>query len=69
MAIARHQLTNSLTLARNIDIAWHELEASGRVSLPRRRAIWLEVNFGREAATRAAKGQALLPPFAPAAET
>ncbi|HQT62365.1 MULTISPECIES: Imm5 family immunity protein [unclassified Acidiphilium] len=33
-------MTNSLTLAHSIDIARHELEASGRVSLPRRRAIW-----------------------------
>jgi hypothetical protein len=31
--------------------------------------IGLEVDFGREAATRAAEGLILLPPFAPAAET
>ena len=31
--------------------------------------IGLEVDFGREAATRAAERLALLPPFAPAAET
>jgi hypothetical protein len=31
--------------------------------------ISLEVDFGREAATRAAERLALLPPFAPAAET
>jgi hypothetical protein len=31
--------------------------------------IGLEVDFGREAAARAAKRLALLPPFAPAAET
>ncbi|ABQ30492.1 MULTISPECIES: Imm5 family immunity protein [Acidiphilium] len=58
MAIARHQLTNSLTLARNIDIARHELEASGRVSLPRRRAIWramypdIETKQGRDVGHR-----------------
>ena len=31
--------------------------------------IGLEVDFGREAATRAAESLVLLPPFAPAAET
>ena len=31
--------------------------------------IGLEVDFGREATTRAAEGLILLPPFAPAAET
>ena len=31
--------------------------------------IGLEVDLGREAATRAAEGLILLPPFAPAAET
>jgi len=31
--------------------------------------IGLEVDFGREAATRTAEGLILLPPFAPAAET
>jgi len=31
--------------------------------------IGLEVDFGRKAATRAAEGLMLLPPFAPAAET
>lgn len=31
--------------------------------------VRLEVDFGREAAARAAKGLAGLPPFAPAAET
>jgi hypothetical protein len=31
--------------------------------------IGLEVDFGRKAATRAAEGLVLLPPFAPAAET
>ena len=31
--------------------------------------IGLQVDFGREAASRAAKRLAILPPFAPAAET
>jgi len=44
--------------------------AAGQVEVERVAVeIGLEVNFGREAATRAANGLALLPPFAPAAET
>lgn len=58
MAIARHQLTNSLALADRIDRARHELEASGRVSLPVRRAIWrmmypdIETRQGRDVGHR-----------------
>jgi hypothetical protein len=53
----------------------HELRAvagfaTGQVEIERMAVeIGLEVNFGREAATRAAEGLMLLPPFAPAAET
>ena len=44
--------------------------ATGQVEVERMAVeIGLEVNFGREAATRAAEGPMLLPPFAPAAET
>jgi hypothetical protein len=44
--------------------------ATGQVEVERMAVeIGLEVNFGREAATRAAEGLMLLPPFAPAAET
>ena len=44
--------------------------ASGQVEVERTAVeIGLEVDFGREAATRAAEGLILLPPFAPAAET
>jgi hypothetical protein len=53
----------------------HELRAvagfaTGQVEIERMAVeIGLEVNFGREAATRAAEGLMLLPPLAPAAET
>ena len=44
--------------------------ARGQVEIERTAVeIGLEVDFGREAATRAAEGLLLLPPFAPAAET
>ena len=44
--------------------------ARGQVEVERTAVeIGLEVDFGREAATRAAEGLILLPPFAPAAET
>jgi len=44
--------------------------ARGQVEIERVAVeIGLEVDFGREAATRAAEGLILLPPFAPAAET
>ena len=44
--------------------------ARGQVKVERTAVeIGLEVNFGREAATRATEGLILLPPFAPAAET
>ena len=44
--------------------------ARGQVEIERVAVeIGLEVDFGREAATRAAERLALLPPFAPAAET
>ena len=44
--------------------------ATGQVKVERMAVeIGLEVDFGREAATRAAEGLILLPPFAPAAET
>ena len=44
--------------------------AAGQVEVERMAVeIGLEVDFGREAATRAAEGLMLLPPFAPAAET
>ena len=44
--------------------AWGQMEVE-RMAVE----IGLEVDFGREAATRAAEGLMLLPPFAPAAET
>jgi hypothetical protein len=44
--------------------------ACGQVEVERLAVeIGLEVDFGRKAATRAAEGLMLLPPFAPAAET
>jgi hypothetical protein len=44
--------------------------ATGQVEVERVAVeVGLEVDFGRETATRAAEGQMLLPPFAPAAET
>ena len=44
--------------------------ATSQVELERMAVeIGLEVDFGRKAATRAAEGLMLLPPFAPAAET
>ena len=44
--------------------------AAGQVEVERMAVeIGLEVDFGREAATRAAESLMLLPPFAPAAET
>jgi hypothetical protein len=43
--------------AGQVDVEWAAIE------------IGLEVDLGREAAARAAEGLALLPPFAPAAET
>ena len=49
------------TVAR---LAWGQVEVE-RTAVE----IGLEVDFGREAATRAAEGLILLPPFAPAAET
>ena len=44
--------------------------ARGQMEVERKAVeIGLEVDFGREATTRAAEGLILLPPFAPAAET
>lgn len=45
-------------------LAWGQMEVERKAV-----EIGLEVDFGREATTRAAEGLILLPPFAPAAET
>ena len=65
---ARHDLRPEVEQDREVSavagLSWGQIEGDGQAGM-----IGLEVDLGREAATRAAEGLAILPPFAPAAET
>jgi hypothetical protein len=63
-ADVRADVERCLELRAVACLAWGQVEVE-RTAVE----IGLEVDFGREAATRAAEGLILLPPFAPAAET
>ena len=63
-ANVRTDVERGLELSAVARLAWAQVEVE-RMAVE----IGFEVDFGREAATRAAEGLMLLPPFAPAAET